>query len=98
MVVRYSVLLNLMGFKAMSGVTCPIECLEPSDDFIERNGAWVLTVIGLAVGCVGTLLTYFLKSRCSRIACCGLECVRDVIKLKESQIQIQTPNSTTSNA
>jgi hypothetical protein len=57
----------------------------PDADFIEKNGTWVLTVVGLAVGCVGTVLTYFLKSRCSRIACCGGECVREVVKLDEQK-------------
>lgn len=50
----------------------------PSPDFLERNGTWVLTVVGMLVTCWGGVLTYFLKSRCSKITCCGMECIRDV--------------------
>ncbi len=75
-------------------VSCPVECLDYGEpDFIERNGAWVLTVVGVGVGCIGTLLTYFLKSRCSKIACCGLNCERDVVKLEPFQIQVMDTSS-----
>ncbi len=70
---------------------CPIECVRaacPSPDFLERHGSWVLTVIGLVVGCSGTLLTYFLRSRCTHIKCCGLELERDVITLDPSQVTV----------
>jgi hypothetical protein len=26
-------------------VSCPIECVKDQPDFIERNGAWLLSVI-----------------------------------------------------
>jgi len=81
-------------------VSCPVECLVtakqvscPDPDFIERNGAWVLTIVGVGVGCVGTLFTYLLKSRCSKIGFCGLNCERDVVKLNQSQIQVQSTSS-----
>ncbi len=84
-------------------VTCPIECMTtakevacPDPDFLERNGAWLLTVIGMGVGTLGTVLTYFLKSRCSRIKCWGVECVRDVVKLSAAQVEV-VPNKTSSN-
>lgn len=51
-------------------------------DFIERNGAWLITVIGLVMTCISGVLVYFLKSRCRSIKCCGMECERDVIDLE----------------
>lgn len=35
------------------------------------------------------LLTYFLKSRCKYIKCCGFECTRDVLTLDPKDIQIE---------
>ena len=67
----------------MSGVS---ESYDP--DFIERNGPWLLTVLGLCLSCVGATLAYFLKSRCTRIACCGASCERNVLDLTESQVEI----------
>lgn len=52
-----------------------------SPDFIERNGAWLLSVFGIVSACVSGMFVYFLKSRCTRIACCGSECVRSPINL-----------------
>ena len=72
---------------------CPVcpECPAcPSGDFIERNGTWLLTVIGMVVGCWGGILTYFLKSRCRKIRCWGVECVRDVVALDPKDVQIVT--------
>ena len=67
----------------MSSMT-PDECIQylqafkgDPPDFLEKHGAWLLTVIGAAVGCVGTLTAYFLKSRCRTIKCWGMSCVRD---------------------
>jgi hypothetical protein len=51
-------------------------------DFIERNGAWVLSLVGIIVTCFSGLLAYFLKSRCQTIRCCGCECQRDVLNLE----------------
>ena len=72
-------------------VECPIECVRsacPDPDFIEKNGAWLLTVIGIFSALVGTVFTYFLKSRCKRIKCCGLLCDRDVVALDPSHVQV----------
>ena len=84
----------------MADVMCPGECLSlmkevacPAPDFLERNGAWVLTVIGLGAGLMGTILTYMLRSRCTNIKCCGAECVRDVVKLDPKQITIEAPQT-----
>ena len=62
---------------------CPIECINQAcsqPDFIERNGTWLLTVIGVFTTCFGGMLTYFLRSRCRKVRCFGVECERDVLK------------------
>jgi hypothetical protein len=61
-------------------------------DFVERNGAWLLSVLGVVTACMSGILAYFLKSRCSRIKCCGIECERDVLNLErvpEDQLQVE---------
>ena len=73
-------------------VTCPIECVRsacPDPTFLERSGAWVLTVIGIGAACVGTVLTYFLKSRCKHIECCGVKMDREVIDLDPKQVTVK---------
>ena len=76
---------------------CPFECINSgcvTPDFLERHGSWVLTVIVGVTGCLGMVLTYFLKSRCSRIyCCCGVKCFRDVIELGPSAIEIRPSSS-----
>ena len=72
-------------------VACPIECVRsacPDPDFIEKNGAWLLTVLAGITACFGGVLTYFLKSRCSRIQCWGMSCVRDVVELKPKDVVV----------
>ena len=72
---------------------CPIDCVRaacPDPDFLERNGAWLLTVIAGFTGCFGMVLTYFLKSRCKRIQCWGVSCVRDVIELPAADVHISS--------
>jgi len=75
---------------------CPIECVRsacPDPDFIEKNGTWLLTVIAGFSGCMGMLLSYFLKSRCRTVKCCGVQLERDVISLKPSDIEITSSKS-----
>lgn len=50
-----------------------------SPDFVERNGAWLLSISGVTCTMLTLCFGYFLKSRCSRIKCCGLECERDTL-------------------
>lgn len=75
---------------------CPIECTGvgcPQPDFIERNGAFVLTVIGVITGFLGGLFTFFLKSRCKRIKLCCLECDRTPITLDVTDVEVNAGNS-----
>ena len=77
-------------------IECPIECVRsacPDPDFLEKHGAWVLTVVGLGAGCIGTVLTYFLKSRCRHIECCGMKLDRDVVQFKDVKTISVTDNA-----
>ena len=80
----------------------PMQGYEP--DFVERNGAWLLSVLGVLTACVSGILAYFLKSRCSHIKCCGVEITRDVLNLErvsDAELQIEltrrAPSSNTTN-
>ena len=42
--------------------------------------ASLITIIGMVGGGCGTLLVYFLKSRCTEIECCCMRCKRDVLR------------------
>ena len=59
-------------------------------DFIQRNGTWILSVCGMLSSCFAGTLVYVLKSRCTRIRCCGAECERSVVELDASQATIAT--------
>lgn len=49
------------------------------DDFIQQNGAFLLTVLGIvSAGCTG-LSVYMIRSRCTRISCLCGSCERDVV-------------------
>lgn len=65
---------------------------EYEPDFIERNGTWLLSLVGIVVTCFSGMLAYFLKSRCQTIKCWGMECQRDVLNLEnvsEGALQIE---------
>jgi len=65
----------------------------PSPDFIMRNGGWLITVIGLFSACVGAVLTYFLKSRCSEVKCLGLYCKRQPVVLAPDDVEVTLQES-----
>lgn len=54
-------------------------------NFIARNGAWLLTVIGMVIKCFISTLMYFLKSRCAVIRLCGCECQCAVVDLENTR-------------
>jgi len=54
--------------------------------------ATLITIIGMTGGGVGTLLVYFLKSRCTEIECCCMKCKRDV--LAEVSATLSPPRNT----
>ena len=68
-------------------VDCPIACMnqdlicESPPDFLTKHGTFFLTLIGAVGGGIGVLLTYCLKSRCTKIKFCGLGCTRTPVPL-----------------
>ena len=51
--------------------------------FIERNGAFLLSFFGLLGGGISYLLVFCLKSRCSSVKCCGMEISRIPIPVEQ---------------
>ena len=77
-------------------MSCPPcnPCNCPDPDFIERNGTWVVTMVGILATCVGGMFTYFLRSRCRNIKCWGMECQREVLALDPKDVKIETTDAT----
>ncbi len=75
-------------------VQCPIDCVKSGcddpPDFIQKHGAWLLTVIASFSAAMGVCFTYFLKSRCRHIKTPCISCDRDVIVLEPDQIKVTT--------
>lgn len=73
-------------------IHCPIQCVKsgcPSDpDFLEKHSTFVVTSLSLVGAGLGVLLTFCLKSRCSKIKCCGLECQRQPIPLDPQNVNL----------
>ena len=57
--------------------------------------ATLITLVGLVGGGLGTLLVYFLKSRCTEVECCCVKCKRDV--LKEVSATLSPPRNNVDN-
>jgi len=77
-------------------VICPYECAKmgcPEPDIIEKHSAFILTLVGGLGAGVGVLLSYFLKSRCSHIKMCCIDCDREVVNLAPADIQITSTSS-----
>jgi hypothetical protein len=62
-------------------------------DFLERHGALLLTIIGVCTGCFGTLLVYFLKSRCKKLKFGCIECDRDVLALDPKDVEVTSSSA-----
>ena len=75
--------------------TCPIECLQNLDppDWLEKHHGFVLTLVGCLSGGFGLLLSYFLKSRCSKIKVGCISCDRDPIELEAKDVQLETASA-----
>jgi hypothetical protein len=78
----------------MSDIECPIQCInrelicESSPDFLEKHGAFFLTLIGIVSTGLGLVLTYFLRSRCVEIKCWGIFCKRKPLNLDIADVEI----------
>ena len=55
---------------------------EPTT-FIQTNEAFLLTIVATLSGMFGLLLNTCIKSRCTAIKFCGLECIRNPIPVEE---------------
>ena len=49
---------------------------ESFTKFIEVNGTWVLSFTAVLSACISGTFVYFLRSRCTRIRCGCIECIR----------------------
>lgn len=52
-------------------------------EFIEKNGAFLLSFFGLLGGGISYILIFCLKSRCSEISCCGCKIIRVPLPVEE---------------
>jgi hypothetical protein len=52
---------------------------ESFTKFVEVNGTWLLSFVAMLSACVSGTLVYFLKSRCLKIKCGCIECIREPI-------------------
>jgi len=72
-------------------IVCPISCVKSGcpdpADFLEKHSTFMITISGIISAFLGGLLSYFLKSRCTKIKtpCCS--CDREVLQ----EIEIKSP-------
>ena len=60
--------------------------LSGSEQFMLISGG-----MAAAGACLAMVLQFVLKSRCSRIRMCGMECERQVIDITASDTQLRRP-------
>ena len=66
--------------------------LHEDHDFIERNGAWLLSMVAAVGACLSGLMVYMMRSRCTEIEFCGWKCKRDVLppdSIKVEDVQVE---------
>ena len=67
-------------------------------NFIQNNEAFLLTLLASISGMLGLLLNTCIKSRCSAIKLCGLECIRQPIPVEDlANVNIVNPNNNNNN-
>lgn len=70
---------------------------EPTT-FIQTNEAFLLTIVATLSGMFGLLLNTCIKSRCTAIKFCGLECIRNPIPVEElNNVNIQNNENNNNN-
>ena len=65
-------------------IECPIECVRaacPDPDWLEKHETFTLTMTATLSAAITALLSYFLKSRCTKIKCFGLSCTRQPLDI-----------------
>jgi hypothetical protein len=65
------------------------DSLSGSEQFMLISGG-----IAAAATCLGMILQFVLKSRCTTIKCCGLHCERSVVDLEAADLEIGTRSQT----
>ena len=66
--------------------------------FIQTNEAFLLTLVASLSGMIGLLLNTCIKSRCTAIRFCGLECLRQPIPVEElNNVNVENPNNNNNN-
>ncbi len=82
----------------MSGVACPIECVKDTPSFVKESEGFLLTIVATISGIIGLLLQTCIKSRCTNIKLCGLECIRQPIPVEElDNVNIVNANNNNNN-
>jgi len=67
-------------------------------NFIQNNEAFLLTLLASISGMLGLLLNTCIKSRCSAIKLCGLECIRQPIPVEDlANVNVVNPNNNNNN-
>ena len=67
-------------------------------NFIQTNEAFLLTIVASISGMLGLLLNTCIKSRCSAIKLCCIECVRQPIPIEElDNVNIVNANNNNNN-
>ena len=62
--------------------------------FIQNNEGFLLTLVATLSGMIGLLLNTCIKSRCTAIRFCGLECLRQPIPVEElNNVNVENPNN-----
>ena len=72
-------------------ILCPIDCVNqacPEPDFLEKHNGFLITLFGSVTALLGVVFTYCIKSRCRNIKSPCLSCDRDVINIKNEDIEI----------
>ena len=70
----------------MDQINCPIQCIKSGcdePDFLQKHESFVLTITATLSATLGVILSYFLKSRCTKIRFCGFACDRTPLDLSE---------------
>ena len=68
---------------------CPIDCLRvacPEDTWLQSHESFVLTLTASLSALLGMILSYCLKSRCTKIKFCGFSCDRVPVSLKDLNV------------
>ena len=70
--------------------------MSSENDSLSGSEQFMLISGGIAAGgaCLGMILQFVLKSRCTSIRCCGIMCERSVVDLEAADLEIGTGSQT----